>query len=393
MYRADPREASRKAEIAGILEKLGQVFDLSEAQHDEAKGRYEAVGAWLAGGDHELFEGVSIYPQGSTSLGTTVRPNGQQEYDVDLVCFLPHLRPESPPAVIKRLVGDRLREHGRYKDLLEEKLRCWRINYANEFHLDITPSIANPWCPFGGELVPDKNLKIWKDSNPKGYQALFEQRASLQPRLRFAKSAHIDAMRDHVEPYPARMEKKGVLRRTVQLAKAHRNSYFADDAEFAPISVIITTLAALSYEDCVRSEYDNEFDLLADVIGGMPRFIENEIVGGQRRWRIQNETTTNENFAEKWNLNPDLAEAFFQWHNRAHQDLANLNDQFGMDVLQKSLATAFGPGPVKKAFDMMTEDVSAARSTGRLIHSPMLGLSVGASEGAIVRPNTFFGAE
>lgn len=393
MYQSDPREASRKSEIAGVLEKLGQVFDLSEAQHDEAKGRYEAVGGWLAGGDHALFDGVSIYPQGSTSLGTTVRPMGQTEFDVDLVCFLPNLLPASPPAFIKRIVGERLRANGRYKDILEEKPRCWRINYANEFHLDITPSITNPWSPSGGELVPDKKFKIWKESNPKGYQALFEQRARLQPRLRFAKSAHLESTRDHVEPYPARMEKKGVLRRTVQLAKAHRNFYFADDAEYAPISVIITTLAALSYEDRVRFEYDNEFDLLADVIGGMPHFIESEFVGGQRRWYIWNETTTDENFAEKWNLDPDLAEAFFQWHARAHQDLSNLSDQFGMDMLQKSLATAFGPGPVKKAFDMMTDEVSAARSSGRLILSPMLGLTVGANGGTSVRPNTFFGAE
>ena len=31
--------------------------------------------------------------------------------------------------------------------------RCWRLSYANEFHMDITPSIPNPNCRFGGELV------------------------------------------------------------------------------------------------------------------------------------------------------------------------------------------------------------------------------------------------
>jgi len=33
------------------------------------------------------------------------------------------------------------------------------LNYANEFHMDITPSIMNPECTNGGELVPDKELR------------------------------------------------------------------------------------------------------------------------------------------------------------------------------------------------------------------------------------------
>jgi hypothetical protein len=68
--------------------------------------------------------------------------------------------------------------------MLEELPRCWRLNYANEFHLDITPSIVNHTCVLGGELVPDKKVKEWCASNPKGYKTLFDRRASLLPSLR-----------------------------------------------------------------------------------------------------------------------------------------------------------------------------------------------------------------
>jgi hypothetical protein len=105
--------------------------------------------------------------QGSTALGTTVKPVGRNEYDVDLVCHIPGAGRWLPPALCKKLVGDRLKANQRYSALLEEKPRCWRLNYANEFHLDITPSIPNDACLNGGELVPDRALRCWMATNPK----------------------------------------------------------------------------------------------------------------------------------------------------------------------------------------------------------------------------------
>jgi hypothetical protein len=67
-------------------------------------------------------------------------------------------------------------------------------------HMDITPSIPNPNCRFGGELVPDKTLKIWKASNPKGYKRLFEKRAKLAPVIRLRKHVAVDSARTSVEP-------------------------------------------------------------------------------------------------------------------------------------------------------------------------------------------------
>src|SRR6185312_17164056 len=122
---------------------------------------------------------VQIYPQGSIALGTTVRPLATAEFDVDLVCHLPSIKSVSDAQSIKTLVGDRLKEHGTYKERLEEKQRCWRIHYANQFHLDITPSIPNSGCHRGGELVPDKVLKEWKPTNPKGYIAQFDYYAAM----------------------------------------------------------------------------------------------------------------------------------------------------------------------------------------------------------------------
>jgi hypothetical protein len=145
--------------------------------------------------------------------------------------------------------------------------------------------------------------------------------------------------------------------------------YFVDlDPGLAPISIVVTSLASRSYEYCVpRFVYDSELDLLCDVIRHMPVWIETRFVGGLRQWFIWNETTSDENFAEKWNQDPSRAEAFFAWHGRALSDLESLIDAQGLDRLSKRLGAAFGSAPAAKALDALTQRVSSAREAGRLV--------------------------
>lgn len=390
----DPRLVARKNQLVGILERLCEALELSATQYETAKKRYEGVGEWLAAADEPLLRTLSIYLQGSTALGTTVKPIGRNEHDVDLVGHVAGGgRPT--PATLKRIIGDRLRENGHYRPLLEEMPRCWRLNYANEFHMDITPSIPNPLCSQGGELVPDKTLREWTPSNPKGYKRLFEHRAALQPRFDLTKSGVLrgDARAD-IEPYPAAGGFKGILRRAVQIAKRHRDVYFKSvDPLLIPISVIVTTLAARSYEYCVTNFiYDSEFDLLCNVVQHMPDSIETQVISGHRLWFIWNETTRGENFSEKWNRDPRRSEAFFAWHRQALRDLEMLAATEGLDRLTKSLRSAFGQAPVAKAMASLTNDIFDARASGRLGVVPRVGLTIGSPSATPVRSNTFFGA-
>jgi hypothetical protein len=395
MY-ADQRTVMKNVQIVGVLERMCQALELTDTQFDLAKSRYEGVGRWLADAEDPLIRIVAIYLQGSTAIGTTVKPIGRNEHDVDLVAHVPGPDHIISPAALKAAIGDRLRANGHYARILVEMGRCWRLNYANEFHLDITPSIPNPGCHRGGELVPDKELRAWSASNPKGYKSLFLERAKLIPQMRLIK-VHIaaDSAGSHVEPYPEQVSFKGILPRTVQLAKRHRDIHFEDlDPCLTPISVIITTLASRSYEFCVRNRvFDSELDLLCDVIRNMPLFIQVDDSAGPRRWFIWNETTDNENFAEKWNADPRRAQAFYSWHSHLLADIESLTQIEGLDVLAKRLGGAFGKYPAAQALDGLTESVSAARRNGRLLAAPALGLGVSVSPVLTpVRANTFFGS-
>jgi hypothetical protein len=394
MNYVEPKLQARRTQMVKVLETVCESVELSASQFALAKQRYEGVGACLAGSDNPVLRAIVIYLQGSTALRTTVRPIGVNEHDVDLVAHVSDLDVEISPAALKKAIGDCLRANGNYAPLLEEMPPCWRLSYANEFHLDITPSIPNPACRSGGELVPDKTLKMWKASNPRGYNRLFEERANLVPVIRLREQVAADSAETSVEPYPESGGFKGILRRTVQIAKRHRDIMFVDDHEVAPLSVIITTLASRSYEWCVRNlEYDNELDLVYDVVHNMPDTIESRHVQGGVEWFIWNETTTGENFAEKWNRRPDRAEAFYVWHDRLCSDLTQLDAVSGLDRLDKVLKGLFGSHPTKAAMDTLTERVSTARRVGNLHVAPTIGLSLGALPASTaVRANTFYGS-
>jgi hypothetical protein len=169
---------------------------------------------------------------------------------------------------------------------------------------------------------------------------------------------------------------------------------FVDDRDVAPLSVIITTLASRSYEWCVTNrDYDNELDLLFDVIRHVPDTIEMRRLDGRDQWFIWNETTEGENFAEKWNRSPERAEAFFTWHARFCSDLVALEAASGLDHLGDTLKSLFGSRPSNAAIDSLTERVSTARRAGNLHVAPTVGLSVRALLASTsVRANTFYGS-
>jgi len=382
----------RHVQLTGIIERICQDLELTKTQHNKAKSHYESVGNWLAESDNVILNDSIIYSQGSISLGTTVKPIAYNEFDVDLVCHTPTLTTNSSPFYLKEVIGERLKQHSTYREMLEEKPRCWRLNYTDEFHMDITPSIPNVFCPNGGELVPDKKLKEWKPSNPKGYKKWFEAISDKKPIMAMFESVNFAEARATIESFPEQAYFKGPLKRCVQICKRHRDNWFKDDLEQkSPISIIITTLAARSYDSAIKcAVYNNDLEILLDVVKGMPDYIEKQEVY-DTKYFVWNPTTEGENFAEKWNFDPSLAEAFYSWQKAMVQHLEMLTESAGLDVIRKQLKYTFGDSVTNKVMDAITSSVSASRSKSGLASSPSLGLVVGAENSGNVRPNTFYG--
>ena len=121
-----------------------------------------------------LLKWIDIYAHGSTGLGTTVKPIGAKISTS--ISSAAAFTADRPPAELKRIVGDRLKENARYAAMLEEKKRCWRLNYAREYHLDIRRRSTMPNAPTAANCSRQEAAGIQNRRIRKGCsKALFER--------------------------------------------------------------------------------------------------------------------------------------------------------------------------------------------------------------------------
>ncbi len=366
--------------LGSFLSTLAEELDISPTAQAEAIDRYTAVSKWLAKPGTPLYPyDLELYPQGSFMLGTVTRPlNEGEEIDIDLVCRL-NFRPyEIKQSELKRMVGDRLKSHDTYAGMLDEMDRCWRLDYANEFHMDILPAIPQEFMHDTSILIPDKRLDdIWHPSNPKGYGAWFRKRMEVVFRQR--RVALAEAKAAHIEDVPE-WEVRTPLQRAVQILKRHRDVEFKDDLDDRPISIIITTLAAHAYNN-----EEDVYEALINIVNNMPLFIQSR---GGVTW-VPNPVNPDENFADKWAYEPQRETKLKHWLQKVRADMQNAIGAKGIHLLAEQMSPSFGSDAVGRTITAMGAATYAERKAGNLYITPQTGM-LGAV-GIEVREHRFYG--
>lgn len=334
---------TQKKYFSNIFVNIADSLDIPESKYKEALSRYKAIGNWLDADDSELhLYKPTIYPQGSFRLGTVVKPiSDNDEYDIDLVCHLEINKNDISQSQLKDMVGKRLKENEAYRKLLgDEGRRCWTLDYANEFHMDILPAIPDYEKLNDSILITDKKLRFWQKSNPIGYARWFRNRMrdifeKIKAELAVLHRANIDDIPDYKVKTP--------LQRSVQILKRHRDIYFSRK-DYKPISIIITTLAGHAY----RNENDL-FDALFNIVNEItnPNILKTQ----DGVYYIPNPTNPEENFADKWNEDESLPKAFLAWLNQLKVDLETFIEQRDLLETKNFLSPIFGVGTIGVAFE------------------------------------------
>lgn len=342
-----------KEKINDLFEKVVSALDISETLFDRAEKEYKDLGTWIDGETPDYK--IDIYPQGSFALGTVVRPiSDEDEYDIDLVCEFS----ESYGLSAKQLKVDEVkplleRYKGNVTDL-EEKSRCWRVEYDHfkGFHMDVIPS-----CNYGNHiLITDKVEGGYQyiGSNPRGYMAWFtgQMKVSREKLIEHYIKQHQGTVFSQATIAPIKEYKiKTPLQKAVQLLKRHRDIAFAEDeTNSAPISIIITTIAGYLYDN-----QDNIFDTIDNFLSSAKAFVYDNMRDGQ--YYIENPSYAGENFADKWNEHPERAEAFFEWIDMAKANLieALLKVEHKIEM-GSSLKTSLGEKTVTRVFNRIAEE-------------------------------------
>lgn len=379
----------REKYLDNILRKISSEISITDSMTDKAVSSYESVGKWL--GDGITYD-VHVMPQGSMSLGTVVKPvSDRDDYDIDLVCLLEDGYYLSA-AKIKKTVGDRLKEHSIYRQKIEsegEGRRCWKLRY-DEFHMDILPCV--PKTAYIDPFVTDIRLThkndndIYEDrySNPAGYHRWFEGRMEdilIREKQNYAVRNKLEL--ENVPTYRV----KTPLQIVIQLLKRHRDICFESNPDIAPISIIITTLAAHAYNG-----ETSVYEALCNILQRMKNYI--EIRNGA--YYIANPVIDEENFADKWAEYPERRQAFFNWMSIAQKELVDDPvSAIGIDQVKRSYSKALGDAPVTRAIKALGYETQKDRLDNKLYSSGLTtGLTTSATKNTKqMKEHTFFGEE
>ncbi len=205
-------------ELKKSFEKFIEKINLDDTRSGKIQSAHNSVRAYLEKDEKIKEIYYETFLQGSYRLNTAVRPQGDGEYDVDVILSM-NLNDENGRRRnadgILDFVKRRLDLSDDYKGRTKKKNRCIELKYADNFHLDITPAHCNGNTDDPLEIPTD-----WKKTHPKGFRTwCIDKHAATAEMF-----------------YPV-----------VKMLKWWRNIHFGDDG--LPKSILLTTMAGNKIPD------------------------------------------------------------------------------------------------------------------------------------------------
>lgn len=391
-----------------LVDVIARANEPTVTQLSALERSYNSTGEFLTVCPEFLGDLIEVHAHGSRQLGTIVRPRDDSRlgFDIDLIARIrSEARHKYDGEHGPALLLDRLhRALSRYADAHGLRLRRWErcatLEYAEGMCADIAPVIDSPLlaAPFGEThgLIPDRELRLFDSTNPRGYAKHFDIAAAISPNFTAVVSLSESVTRADVTPLPDAEEVLDrLLCRLVQLLKLHRNVAFGTaerSQDMAPSSVFLTTLVAMAYAVEAPQPHDSPLGLLLDIVERIPLHFERiSRFDGSEEWVLPNPSAPRDNLAGSMN-SPARQKAFFSWHHRLIGDLTRIlqaiENHEGMDVLVKALERAFGPHCAGAIQQDQTQQRQASRVAGRVT---LMSSAIAAPLSVSARPHTYFG--
>jgi len=330
-----------------ILTRIAVSLELDETRKQRMESAYNTIYDILEK-DEVFFSKVDflVYPQGSKAIGTTVKPRGKEEFDLDITVEIRDPYYNYTSSEIYNHLIRVLSNNDIYKEKLVKKNRCARINYVGDFHMDILPGCI----VISGDskiMVPDRELSSWTSSNPKGYANWFTQKAETVSSSNLNKafrtfSALNEAKAEQEELPNDDVYSKEPLKRAVQLTKRYRDIYFEKNPNHKTSSIVLTTIFGELYEGepSIYQTIDNILNKIVQRYTDYQYLFENQ--GVYKRIKILNPVNSDEDFTEKWDKEKEYYTQFIafaksykeKWEKLKNGNFGVAEELFGSDRIK-----------------------------------------------------------
>lgn len=365
--------------VDSILHGICDTLQLSSSLYDKANDRYRVIATTLDKNDTFKDIELSMYPHGSFRLETTVKPIHGNEYDLDFVAELP-LGTEMQPVELYNHIYRILDNDGIHNGMVERKNRCIRVNYANDFHLDIMPAkVLN--SSSHEIIVPDREMRMWyHHSNPIEFANWFEKQARTVIFSTLNESRRLTAS---IEPVTPQEVTEGLepLRKAVQLIKRYRDIYCDINRKEPVKSIVICTLMGK-----ISSTYSDTLQIIRDFCLYVNTLI---IQNKNEPFEVKN-PVVDEVLTEKWVKDRRNYYDFTAMMKTLTEDVLRLHSftiNKDIDALMKKM---FGEKVTNSALLEYANRIETARITDKLYVSSSGTLNTD-GPGISVKKNTFYG--
>lgn len=396
--------------IDAILAEIAFSIQLPPSLHSKAVDRYEAVRKHLEATTSIFHDEIEhFYPQGSMAIDATISTRGtDDEYDLDIIAQLgERFRSMQPLEILteleKGLIG--------YRGLtVVRQTRCITIYYADNMHLDITPSLREQGTLERQSVIMHaKGPKASGDDqqvpmNAYGFCQWYSERTPLETsvfeafkrRWEDAQNPAVTADAD-IDDVPVQTEfvVKSNTTLALQLLKRYRNIRYADRGGRMPPSVMLSYYAGLAAKPG------------SSLTEALLR-IANWIIGEIDQATIRNKTLHVENpvyaadvFTDRWPENVEQQRQFAQdLRNLVHGIEKALRGDMLPTALQDWLRDVFGDRVVSKAVDNMVLETRRAADRGSQSYTKRGSIIIPGASAAVspalaspvkASPHTYFG--
>ncbi|WP_149304602.1 MULTISPECIES: nucleotidyltransferase domain-containing protein [Flavobacteriaceae] len=345
-----------------LLARLAESLELDETRSNKMETAYNAIYDVLKA-DPVFFSKVDfvVYPQGSKAIGTTTKPIGKDEFDLDIVVQIKDSYRNYTSSEIYNHLIRVFTSNEVYRPKLLKKNRCARINYAGDFHLDILPGCII--IPFEDKImVPDRELASWTSSFPKGYAKWFTDKAEdvrepLLLRKAFTDYVTLSEAKAEQEELPdENIYEKEPLKRAVQLTKRYRDIFFEKKPKHKTSSIVLTTIFGELYqgEASIYETIDNTLNRILERYTSYEKLFESS--GVYKRIKVLNPVNEDEDFTEKWDKDKEYYTQFIsfvrsykeKWEQLKNGNFSVAEDLFGSTttktILKSQLDNLSGNG-------------------------------------------------
>lgn len=350
-----------------ILENIIKNLDITPTMYKNAEDKYKSLARYLE--DKGLK--CDIYPQGSFSLGTVIKPlkeGKRKEYDLDFICVI-YDEENLSEKDFRGKIWDIMNQNKTYSEIITEYDKCFTLEYSKingvGFNIDVLPAKSSKDNFIFLTNKINKEEIEWFKSNPKDYSNWFKEVNDKYPQAKVINEMYDMIAKESVEDLPNLFDRTS-LQRVIQILKYHRDYfYFSIKKENKKvISAIITTICT-KIADKINDTSLNIVELLRYIISDLciyaeliskenldQRFADKFVIKKTNcKWEILNPVNPQDNLADSWNEDSEKPILFFKWIEEIKKEflienekeyLTNFSNIFGMENLDENVKQFLG---------------------------------------------------